>query len=344
MLLQEMIRLLVEMGIAEDASVGYAAALVSEGFDTPAAFEELTTAELTEDFKFKRGHLRMVQRYREDLHLRGLGRRSPVQTLAKITEENWGDMSEMGSTGRFTAHEDTGQKRDATAAAHTMVQPDLGAGGAQVRATDPEAVLGAEPEPEQPPPPPPQPPPLRSLQSEPRPEPQVSKCRFRPLEPQHEPEPEPKSERSAAESELGLHGSELELDGGTGSTAGEADDDAGLLAVARPGDFAEWAKQSTAEDVFDELLVEVLPFMFTSAVCEAALMLGRAHMAKARAALTGPQFVADQIMNGYVEQEVRFAVQDAINEQISEYFTSRAADAIVAEVRGHIIGHARNNM
>ena len=92
------------------------------------------------------------------------------------------------------------------------------------------------------------------------------------------------------------------------------------------------AKQSTAEDVFDELLVEVLPFMFTSAVREAALMLGRAHMAKARAALTGPQFVADQIMNGYVEQEVRFAVQDAINEQISEYFTSRAADAIVAEV------------
>ena len=56
--------LLVSIGIAEEPGAGYAALLVEDGFDTPAAFNEVSLDELKEDFGFKRGHLRMVEKSR----------------------------------------------------------------------------------------------------------------------------------------------------------------------------------------------------------------------------------------------------------------------------------------
>ena len=96
MLLDEMMRFLQDAGIGEAAAMGYAAALVNDGFDTvrhlashghecahalydrppcgvphccraqPSAFGELSAQELEDDFHFKRGHLRMVDRYRKE--------------------------------------------------------------------------------------------------------------------------------------------------------------------------------------------------------------------------------------------------------------------------------------
>ena len=57
--------LLAGIGIAAEAAADYAAALVDDGFDTPAAFAALSLDELQSDFNFKRGHLRMVEKSRE---------------------------------------------------------------------------------------------------------------------------------------------------------------------------------------------------------------------------------------------------------------------------------------
>eukprot|EP01043_Picozoa_sp_COSAG02_P067650 COSAG02_NODE_10949_length_1826_cov_2.457441_1_plen_424_part_01 len=56
---------LTQLGIGASAASGYATALVAEGFDTTEAFALLTAEELRDDFGFKRGHLRMIERERE---------------------------------------------------------------------------------------------------------------------------------------------------------------------------------------------------------------------------------------------------------------------------------------
>lgn len=57
--------MLVALGIAEGPAEGYAVALADDGFDTEAAFNTLALEELRDDFGFKRGHLRMVEKARE---------------------------------------------------------------------------------------------------------------------------------------------------------------------------------------------------------------------------------------------------------------------------------------
>ena len=61
---EELCTLLEGMGIASQSAAPYATALVQDGFDTPAAFHDLSLDELKEDFEFKRGHLRMVEKSR----------------------------------------------------------------------------------------------------------------------------------------------------------------------------------------------------------------------------------------------------------------------------------------
>jgi hypothetical protein len=63
----ELAAMLVSLGIADGPAAGYAAALAEDGFDTPASFGTLSLDELQDDFGFKRGHLRMVEKARDAL-------------------------------------------------------------------------------------------------------------------------------------------------------------------------------------------------------------------------------------------------------------------------------------
>jgi hypothetical protein len=55
---------LVSAGILDSAAGSYAQTLFEDGFDTVDLFDELSIDELREDYGFKRGHLKAVERVR----------------------------------------------------------------------------------------------------------------------------------------------------------------------------------------------------------------------------------------------------------------------------------------
>ena len=57
---------LASIGFTPESAKSYAAVLIEEGFDGPAAFATLTIEELREDFGFKRGHLRLVAAWKAE--------------------------------------------------------------------------------------------------------------------------------------------------------------------------------------------------------------------------------------------------------------------------------------
>ena len=58
-----LVDLLRRIGIPETAAQAYTTTLAHDGFDSPLAFEEVTIEEL-ETFGLKKGHIRLVERYR----------------------------------------------------------------------------------------------------------------------------------------------------------------------------------------------------------------------------------------------------------------------------------------
>ena len=57
---------LASIGFMAESAKKYAAVLIEEGFESPAAFATLTIEELREDFGFKRGHLRLVATWKAE--------------------------------------------------------------------------------------------------------------------------------------------------------------------------------------------------------------------------------------------------------------------------------------
>eukprot|EP01045_Picozoa_sp_COSAG04_P015774 COSAG04_NODE_1272_length_7468_cov_3.407518_3_plen_1629_part_00 len=57
---------LASIGFMAESAKSYAAVLIEEGFESPAAFATLTIEELREDFGFKRGHLRLVATWKAE--------------------------------------------------------------------------------------------------------------------------------------------------------------------------------------------------------------------------------------------------------------------------------------
>lgn len=76
--------MLIDIGIANGPAESYAVALADDGFDTQTAFNTLSIEELRNDFKFKRGHVRMVERARAALLVQAV----PVVPAASIPAEN----------------------------------------------------------------------------------------------------------------------------------------------------------------------------------------------------------------------------------------------------------------
>ena len=56
---------MLSLGFKEDTAQRFAAALEEDGFETAEQFAELSLDDLQDDFNFKRGHIRMVEKWRE---------------------------------------------------------------------------------------------------------------------------------------------------------------------------------------------------------------------------------------------------------------------------------------
>ena len=93
--------ILQAMGIAAQSAASYASALVADGFDTASAFQDLSLQELKDDFGFKRGHLRMVEKGRTGAAVTLV----PSSSLTAVEPEPLSESVPPNSTPKLMAHE-----------------------------------------------------------------------------------------------------------------------------------------------------------------------------------------------------------------------------------------------